>query len=938
MQSIKRNKLRDAIAIALVVGATGFASSSFAQEAPAAEEVKDLDTIVVTGTRIQSQSVTASSPVYEIGADEFKYAGATRVDDLVNQFPQMSPYFDSFANNGAQGYPTADLRGLGTNRTLVLINGRRIQPGNGIAPDLSMVPSALIERVDLLTGGASAVYGADAVAGVVNFVLNTEFEGVSFNAGWSGYAHDNDDAYTQSKMDARNFPYPTGNSGLGGQSENIDMVIGSTFADGAGHASAYITYRKNDAMYQSERDYTACALSATGTSCGGSGTNATGNFFVNGATAHINQLTGEWESGFGPAYNYAPPNFLQRPEDKLNFGANVKFEINEHAIPYVEMMYSDRSNEIQIAPSGTFFGQYLQLDCSSYQLGTACADLGIDPDDGLVGVYVGKRNIEGGPRHQSLSDTSYRVVAGVGGAINDNWSYDLSILYGQTDATNIGRNDFVSSRVEEALYACTALTANDPSCYNVWRPGSVTAEAAAALAGTSTSIISTGITNITGYVQGDTGLGWVDGSNIFLAVGYNWMEQTYNSDFDSISQEGGFAGAGGPSRPLSGEITVSELFMEANVPLIGEMGFIDNVALDLGYRYSDYDLSGAENTYKIALTSKMGWANFNGGYNRAIRAPNLNELFADQQIALYNGDDFCAGPTPTYTLAQCLNTGMTAAQYNGHTVAESPAGQYNQIIGGNPDLSPEQADTWTFGFDFTPIKGLAISIDYYDIKIEETISTIGAQAIFDGCALQGTASLCSLITRNPVNGNLWSGEAGYVANPRANFGNLSTSGIDLNASYAWDWLDGRWLASFVSTYVLDYYVEPLKGLDDTASYECAGIISTQCQTNEFRSITQLRYTNELYSVNARWRYISSLESADGSKVIASGGSSIPAYNLFDLSGTINVNENVTVTMGVNNIFDKTPPIVIPSLTQNGNFAGGYDAAGQYFFANLGVAF
>jgi outer membrane receptor protein involved in Fe transport len=160
----------------------------------------------------------------------------------------------------------------------------------------------------------------------------------------------------------------------------------------------------------------------------------------------------------------------------------------------------------------------------------------------------------------------------------------------------------------------------------------------------------------------------------------------------------------------------------------------------------------------------------------------------------------------------------------------------------------------------------------------------------------------------------------------------------LNASYAWDWLDGRWLASFVSTYVLDYYVEPLKGLDDTASYECAGIISTQCQTNEFRSITQLRYTNELYSVNARWRYISSLDSADGSKVLVTGPNSIPSYSFFDLSGSINVNENVTVTMGVNNIFDKTPPLVIASLTQNGNFAGGYDAAGQYFFANLGVAF
>ncbi len=937
MQSIKRNKLRDAIAIALVVGATGFASTSFAQDAAVEqEEVKNLDTMVVTGTRIQSQSITASSPVYEIGADEFKYAGATRVDDLVNQFPQMSPYFDSFANNGAQGYPTANLRGLGTNRTLTLINGRRIQPGNGIAVDLSMIPAALIERVDLLTGGASAVYGADAVAGVVNFVLNTEFEGVSLNAGWSGYAHNNDDKYTQAQMDTRNYPYPTGNSGLGGQSYNVDMVVGSAFADGAGHASAYLTYRSNDAMYQSERDYTACALNANGVGCGGSGTNAEGNFFVNGSRAHI-LADGSWVAGFGQPYNYAPPNFLQRPEEKLNFGTTIKFEINEHAVPYLEAMYSNRTNEIQIAPSGTFFGQYLHLACDSYQLGTACADLGIDPDDGLVGVYVGKRNIEGGPRHQTLTDASYRVVAGIQGAINDNWSYDMSLLYGQTDATNIGRNDFISSRVEEALYNCSAATANDPSCYNVWVPGGVTAASAAALAGTSTSIINTGITMFTGYVQGDTGIGWVEGSNITTAIGYDWMKQTYSSDFDSISEAGGFAGAGGPSLPLKGSTEVSELFIEANVPLMGEVGFVDNIALDLGYRYSDYNLSGPENTYKIALTSKMGWMNFNGGYNRAIRAPNLAELFAQGQIALYNGDDFCAGANPTYTLQQCLYTGMTAAQYNGHTVSESPAGQYNQFISGNVNLVPEQADTWTFGFDFTPLEGLAIGIDYYDITIKNTISTLGAQFIFESCAETGNAILCDRIHRNPNNGNLWSGENSNIDNQTDNLGQLSTSGIDLTGSYTWDWLDGRWLANFVGTYVIDYYVEPLKGILDSASYECAGIISTQCQTNEIRTITELRYTNELWSANLRWRYISSLEDG-GNQVLANGDTSIPAYNFFDLSGTVNVNENITVTLGVNNIFDKTPPIVIPSLAQNGNFAGGYDAAGQFFFANLGVTF
>ncbi|MEY3373347.1 MAG: hypothetical protein RLZZ537_1815, partial [Pseudomonadota bacterium] len=277
MKPMKRNQLRNAISVALVLGTTGFAGSVFAQDATEAEKI---DSVTVTGTRIKSQTVTASSPVAEIGKEEFKVSGATRVDDLVNQYPQMSPYFDSFANNGALGYPSADLRGLGTNRTLTLINGRRIQPGTGIAPDLSIIPAALIQRVDLLTGGASAVYGADAVAGVVNFVLDDEFDGISLNAGYSAYQHNNDNEYLQGKQDLRGFDYPTGNSGLDGESQNIDLVFGSSFADGKGHATAWLTWRKNNALYQGQRDYSSCALNNGGTACGGSPTAANPNFFI----------------------------------------------------------------------------------------------------------------------------------------------------------------------------------------------------------------------------------------------------------------------------------------------------------------------------------------------------------------------------------------------------------------------------------------------------------------------------------------------------------------------------------------------------------------------------------------------------------------------------------------------------------------------------------
>ena len=332
--TFKTTKLRDAIVCALVVGATGFAGSAMAQQTPPADapqEATTLDAIVVTGSRIQSQTLTASSPVTEIQQEEFQYTGATRTEDLVNQYPQMSPNFDSFQNNGALGYPTVNLRGLGAARTLTLVNGLRLAPGAGESADISIVPSFMVKRVDILTGGASAVYGSDAIGGVVNFILDTEFEGVKFSTGLSGYQHKNDDSYIQGKLDARNFDYPTG-SGIDGKSSNFDAAIGSSFADGRGHAMAWLTYRKNDALFQGERDYSSCALNAAGTACGGSDTNAAGNFYFYqpgsdpenklgfGSTIVTSQGSlnpdGSYKAAYGAPYNYAPINYYQRPDER----------------------------------------------------------------------------------------------------------------------------------------------------------------------------------------------------------------------------------------------------------------------------------------------------------------------------------------------------------------------------------------------------------------------------------------------------------------------------------------------------------------------------------------------------------------------------------------------------------------------------------------------
>ncbi|MGV8922125.1 MAG: TonB-dependent receptor domain-containing protein [Thermomonas sp.] len=963
--TFKTTKLRDAIVFALVVGATGFAGSALAQQTPPAEapqeSAKTLDTIVVTGTRIQSQTVTASSPVTEIQQEEFQYTGATRTEDLVNQYPQMSPNFDSFQNNGALGYPTVNLRGLGSARTLTLVNGLRLAPGSGESADISIVPSFMVKRVDILTGGASAVYGSDAIGGVVNFILDNEFEGVKLSTGLSGYQHKNDDQYIQGKLKARNFDFPTG-SGIDGNTSNFDAAIGSSFADGRGHGMAWLTYRKNDALFQGDRDYSSCALNAAGTACGGSGTNAAGNFYFYqpgagaGSSASLNP-NGSYKNAYGAPYNYAPINYYQRPDERYTFGSSLKYEINEHFKPYLETMYITKKDAVQIAPSGAFFTDIRNINCSNPLIGTACADLGFNPANGPVDIYVAKRNVEGGPRHNATNTQQFRVVAGVEGALTGNWSYNASFLYGETRANTVGSNDFLNSRIRSGILGCPTGSFTGCIPYRVFVPGGVTPEAAKALAGTSLNTTNTQTMQLTGYITGDIGYGlpWANGENISLVAGLEWREDKYDFTADSDSQAGNFAGAGGPAVPVGGQISVHELFAEAAVPVLRDMGFMKALDLELAYRMSDYNLAGRAETYKIGFNSDLGGVvRARGGYNRAIRAPGINALFSGQQIALFTGSDPCAGATPTYTAAQCANTGVTAARYG--QISDNVAGQYNQFIGGNLNLKPEVADTYTLGFVVTPTKDLRVAVDYYDIRIKDTISTVGAQTILNFCGLTGDATLCALVNRSSA-GDLFRGSdpatSGYVTNLTNNFGEVNFRGIDLSAFYAMNMLGGRLSTSFQGNYLLEETRAPLAGVNEDATYDCAGKVNVSCQSPEWRHIANVRFSRNWLSANLRWRYFGELDYVDqfsgaaltGDKLTCGGATGclgngkISAYNYFDLSASALIGTWGELTVGVNNVADKSPPLVGGALAPtNGNSLGGYDQAGRFLFTSFTVRF
>jgi len=941
-----------AVAVAAALGASSFgvlgSGVAFAQDNESDEPIEE---IVTTGSRIVTQDgFGRTSPVTVMNTDDITSLGLTRVEDVLNSLPSVETALHSFDANGISGTASIDLRGLGAFRTLVLMNGKRMQPGGvqATSVDVNQVPSAMIERVEVLTGGASATYGADAVAGVVNFIMR-RMDGVEVSIGASGYQHDNGNSFITPLMDARGFIYPSGDSGVGGKAYNVDFIAGSDFANGRGNATVYATWRENEEMLQGERDYGSCALSNDATSCGGSANAIVPNFFI---APSVNGVSDYSQSAFlsmgdggvlAPwdgtnRYNYAPVNHFMRPDTRWSTGAFVDYEFSERATAYLETNFANNLTAGQIAESGTFFAEEYWLPRTNPLFPQVFLD-SLDqyvPVSAEYGVYIGKRNVEGGPRSSNFQHDAFRAVVGVKGALTDNWDYDASYLFGSTASSMAYVNDFFAPRIATAVDGdvCAATAGCIP--YEVFTYQGVTPEQAAPLLGTAIMAGKTSTEVIEAFVTGDTGWTIPTADNSIMIVGgFDHRIEKYTRISDSVFQDGSLLGQGGPTPSVSGAYTVTELYGEANIPLISDRTAFQQLTLDLAARYSDYSTSGGANTYRAGLD----WApierlRLRTGFNRAVRAPNVAELFSAQTLGLWSGVDPCATATPVYTAAQCANLHVSAAQYG--NITASPAGQYNNIAGGNPTLLPEEADTLTAGFVVDPTDSMTISVDYWKIEITDTISTIGETTILEQCGLYGV--LCEQVTRN-AGGSLWQGTQGFVEDTTVNLGENIWEGVDLAANWQFEGLGGAWTMNLIGTYMMTKETTPLPA-DPNSAYDCVGIISTRCFASpEWRHTASVAYdSNEWWSLEGRWRYFGGVDYDGSTDTIAQANMS-EAQNYFDLNAVFRFMDNSDIVVGINNIADEEPPMVGGTLTTNANtIAGFYDTLGRYMFAKATMRF
>jgi outer membrane receptor protein involved in Fe transport len=980
----------------------GLSATQAAAAAAADAAAGEVSEIVVTGTRIPSPNLTSIAPVTTVGNVDIKAQGVTRIEDITNSLPQVFAGQGSMISNASSGTATVDLRGLGSSRTLVLIDSRRLMPGDPAVPsaDLNFIPAALVERVDVLTGGASATYGADAVSGVVNFIMLKNFEGVRIDAQYSGYQHSNHEGAIQNVLrasaaaatDPNQFKFPTG-SAFDGEGSEVSLVLGANAPDGKGNITAYATYRQNNPVLEGQRDFSSCTLNSGDTfaqfGCGGSGT----AFPARVGGNLVDPLTFNTFRPRKPGidvFNFAPQNFFVRPDERYSLGAFAHYEIAPWADAYMDTMFMDDRSTAQIAAGGIFAGTF-SINCANPLLSTqerallpanggGFCNAPTVPNDNFTGTVARRlQPNEAGGRQTDFRHTDYRIVIGLRGELGKNWNYDGYLQYGSVQLSQEQTGNLNSARIQQALFVVNGP--NGPVCapgadagcvpLNLFTSRAISPAALKFLDATSFQV---GNTNervaslaFTGKL-GDYGFKSPYASEgVGVAIGAEYRREHLDSTADFLSTNGLVNGNGAASPPVNGGFDVYELFGEARVPLVSDMPFAKNISMELGYRFSTYNSVGNTNTYKVAGDWEViDGLRFRAGYNRAVRAPNVIELFAPQNVQLDGTQDPCAGLTPGNPLVATCASIFHLSTQQVLAIEKNPANQYNGQTGGNPNLKPEISDTYTAGVVFQPsfVPGLSVSLDYFNIKVDQFIAGIGANLIINQCVTTQSPFFCNLVHRSPGTNSLFLDPTGFVQDTTLNTGSLKTTGLDINVNYRtdlsnWGLGDNGGLSfSMVGTWLDQLDTQPLP---NGPSYNCKGLYGTVCgvPAPEWRHKLRVTWSTpysygdwfKSLSFSAQWRYFGkvTLDAFSSNPQLNNPGlqyetdRAFAAHNYLDLTANFTVHNNLNFRVGVNNVFDKDPPILGSSNCTAGPCNGGtfpqvYDALGRYVFVGLSADF
>lgn len=954
------------------------------------DQGQDMGLIVVTGSRIARPNTTSAGPISTVTSAEILEQAPVNVEEIINRMPQAAP--DSQQNyQDSDGRQRLKLRNLGFERTLVLVDGLRLGTQNG--QDTSIIPIALIDRVDVLTGGASSVYGSDAVAGVINFILKKDFKGIRLDANYDFYQHDNKSNFVTNSAEASDFPTRLGNTTDGGRT-NVTLTAGTGLLDDRLNVSAFVNYRKADLVPYGARSTSACYVPAVGDNgeldCQISTYSPSGYISprsgANNGTAYVNDPSGgrsfvPFGVGAGNAANPFDGYSYQREFERWTTGGFATFAISPAAEIYANTIWSkDTSHNrfpARVFSYTAYGGTPYEVNCNNPFLSASQASI-------LCGAQAGTATLVPLEVRYRFNDLPYpldeyinkglRANAGVRGRFGEAWNYDVSAVYArnQQDQTASNFPDF--DKVNRSLNVvnvggvptcAAAVSGVDAGCvpFDAFQANNNDAALAdylfTAQSGTTTGIGT--LKDIVASVSGDLGKYGITSplakQGVAVSFGLEYRREAFDGHADAIYREQN----GGEDFAIAQ--SVNEVNFEVQAPLIEEHPWAHLLQVNGGYRLSKYTNNPDKfSTWKMeALWAPVEDVTFRGSYNKAQRAPTVIEVRQASGVAFDTRalEDPCAPGAdgiPDASIEVCRATGLPDNLYGSPTL-DCPDGNCTVKIGGFV-VDPETAYTKTFGVVLRPrfLRNFEVSADHFDIKIENSINYNDADYFRNGCIDSGgNPFFCSGIVRNPGTGTIFSTPS---SNPTTGFYRAGTTNYYRSVTGGWDF-QGQYVFTFGNGGSLDWSFNGTRtteagGQDSPLlpDRNCSGYYGNGCGQLIPKWMHSLRTTytmpNKLLSASLNWRHIGSLTHADNSGDPAIGGTperartsffKFDAADYFDLSLATTFRERYDVRLVINNVLDKSAQIMPDSrdisLTYNNSIPQRYDSLGRAI--SLGVS-
>ena len=934
------------------------------------DSVEELSKVQVTGSRIRQSQIEGIEPTQTITREDIDRSGLTSVGDILQQLTQSGSAINTrFNSSGNFGFPPngggigagatqVDMRHLGSGRVLVLVNGLRWVAGSSAsgvsnAVDLNTIPVGIIDRVEILKDGASAIYGADAIAGVINIITKSNFTGGEARV-YAGAFDEGDGETTQLDLT------------FGTQTDNMRVLFNVGYSEQKGVSAA-------------DRRLSNVPVPFTGVTRGSSGT-PQGRFLLTDANG--NQIDCTLNSGvtslpvYNPAspcngddfntwadddrFNFSPFNLYVTPYERLNLYTEVETELTDNVSWYIRGLYNNRESTNQAAPEPIFIGPFAEAGEIADNIIISATNpfnpFGVDVFSDGFG-FIGRRPLEAGPRIFQQDVDTFQFATGFTGsfnAANRSWFWDVNAVYGKNQADQVKNGALNIQRIANALGpldACLAL----PGCVplNIFGgqgdgQGTITPEMLNYISFVQKDSSEQELTDFTANINTD--LFELPAGPLSVAVGYEYRKKEGFFQPDAIVVAGESNGV--PASPTSGSFSVDEVFVEFLVPVLSDVRGAELLDFSIAFRSSDYSTSGSETTGKFGFKyMPFDELLFRGTFAEGLRAPSIGELFGTQARFDATLEDPCNSldtngdevPDTVPNLPGCVGIPDGYVQINE---------QISTLTGGNPQLAPEEADTLTLGAVYSPswaedtswAQRLDFEVTYYDIEIDGAIQAIDAQLILNTCANDPNDVLCSSFVRDQF------GNIGNFQNTLTNIGGIETSGVDFNIMWTspqfnWGYLEAAWNNSFVDEFT---EINPASTPSGFALRDLDGIEVNDSGIPDWNSNLYTSWNYEGWKVTWGIRHINGLVEAcsdrfDGtSNALPCSDSARQINNLgsttyHDLQVIFPTWNNIDFEFGINNVTDKEPPVCL-SCSLNGYDPSTYDPEGQFGYVRATIDF